>query len=128
MVRHCMKVIKQPVDFLNPGQLSVIAGDQLVYALRKYVQWLCPSHYNDKVWMMSPLHIKMAFLSAIGDWLEVCGWTVLLEKAKINTPRRVEDGGKVESSCYAHQITLVALLNLSNEAFKSQSERTNYEE
>lgn len=31
-------------------------------------------------------------------------------------------------SCYAHQISLAALLNLLNEAFKSESERTICEE
>ena len=27
MVRHCMKTIKRLVDFLNPGQVSAIAGN-----------------------------------------------------------------------------------------------------
>ena len=72
---------------------------------------------------MGSLHIEMAFHSAIGDWLEVCGQTELLEKAKINTLSQAESllaGGKVERSRYAHQISLVA--------FKSQSEITVYEE
>ena len=59
--------------------------------------------------MMGPLHFDMAFLSAIGDWLEMCGLTVLLEKANINILGWVEsllDGDKVEKSRYAHQISL----------------------
>ena len=67
MVCHCMKIIKRIVDFHNPGQVSVIAGSQPVYALGKKVQWMYPSHYNGMVRMMGPLHIDMAFLTAIGD-------------------------------------------------------------
>ena len=33
MMQHCMKIIKQVVDFLNPSQVSVIAGDQPEYIL-----------------------------------------------------------------------------------------------
>ena len=73
MAHHCMKIMRQLVDFLNPGQLSVIAGDQLVYALGKKVRRMYPSHYNGIAYLMGPLHINMAFLSPIGDWLEVCG-------------------------------------------------------
>ena len=60
-----------------------------------------------------------------------CGLKELFETAEINTPGRVEsllDGGKVGKSCYVHQISLEALLNIPNEAFKSQSEITIYEE
>ena len=89
-----------------------------------------PSHYNEIVWIMGPLHIEMAFLSAIGNFLEGCGWTETLEKTNINTPGRVDsllDGGKFKRSYYAHQISLAALFNLLNEAFKSQPEITIYE-
>ena len=123
LVFHCMKIIERLVDFLNRGLVRIIAGGQPVYALRKKVQQMYPSHYNDIVWMMGPLHIEMAFHSAIGDWLEVCDQTELLEKAKINTLSQAESllaRGKVERSRSAHQITLVA--------FKSQSEITVYEE
>ena len=88
------------------------------------------SRYNGIACTMSPLHIAMTFLSAIGDWLEVCGQREFLEKEKIKTPGRVEsllNGGKVEMSCYAHQMSLVELLNLANEVFKSQSEITAYD-
>ena len=61
----------------------------------------------------------------------MCGCAESLEKSKINTPGQVDsllDGVKIERSRYAHQISSAALLNLSNEAFKSQSEITIYEE
>ena len=76
MVRYCMKIIKRLVDFLNPSQVSVIAGDQPAYALGKKVQWMYPSHHNGIVWMMGPLHIGMAFLSAIGT-----GWKCVVAQS-----------------------------------------------
>ena len=66
-----MKIIKRIVVFLNPGQGDVIAGGQPVYALRKKVQLMYPSHYNGIAWMMSPLHIDFywLFLVLLGtDW------------------------------------------------------------
>ena len=50
-----MKIIKRLVGFLNPGRVSVITGNQPVYAFRKKVQWMYPSHFNGIVWMMGPL-------------------------------------------------------------------------
>ena len=39
MVRHGLDVIKQAVDYLNPGQVPVVAMDQPLYALAKQIQW-----------------------------------------------------------------------------------------
>ena len=96
MVRHCMEIIKL-VAFLNPVQVNVITGDQPEYALGKKVQWMHSIHYNDTV------------------------------RVKIDTPGGVEnllDVGKVEWSRYARQIYLATSLNLPNEAFNNQSEKT----
>ena len=68
-----MKINKRVDDFLNPGQVSVIAGGQTVYVFRKKVQWMYLSHYNGIMWMMGSLHIGMALFSAIVHRLEVCG-------------------------------------------------------
>ena len=38
MVCHCMEIINDLVEHLNPGQTSVITGDQPVYTLGKQVQ------------------------------------------------------------------------------------------
>ena len=39
MMQHCMKIIKQVVDFLNPGKVSVIAGDQPEHILDVSKSW-----------------------------------------------------------------------------------------
>ena len=38
MVRHCVKIMKLLVSKLNPGQFTVITGDQPVYTLGKQIQ------------------------------------------------------------------------------------------
>ena len=91
MVRHTMELIKGLTRHLNPSQKQVvITGDQPVYALGKQVQWLYPDQYEDILWMMGPLHIEMAFLHAIGNWLSESGWTDMFERARITTTGRIE--------------------------------------
>ena len=47
------------------------------------------SQESNLVWMMGPLHIEMAFINAIGDWLDWLdgsGWCEVFNKADISTP------------------------------------------
>ena len=62
MKRHAMDIVKENVDFLNPGQTSVIAFDQPLYTLAKQIQWNWPNIYGeDKVVIMfGGLFIEMA--------------------------------------------------------------------
>ena len=74
MVRHCITVICKIIEDVNPGQSTAITGDQAVYALGKQVQFKYPLEFGKNIWTMGPLHIEMAFISAIGDyWLEGSG-------------------------------------------------------
>ena len=70
MVKRCMTVIKDPISSLNLNQYPVITADQPVYALGKQIQWLYPKDFIHVVWMMGPLHIEMASINVIGDWLD----------------------------------------------------------
>ena len=60
------------IQFLNPGQIPVIAFDAPLFALAKLVQWKWPDiHGEDKcVAMMGGLHIEMVFWSSVGDYLD----------------------------------------------------------
>ena len=71
VVRHTMKIVNLVLEEVNSGQVSVITGDQPVYAIGKQVQWHYPDLYGEDklVMMMGSLHIEMNFLGAIGDWL-----------------------------------------------------------
>ena len=57
MVRHCIEIVKDITNSLNPGQKVLITGDQPVYALGKQVQWIYNDEYQNVVWMMGPLHV-----------------------------------------------------------------------
>ena len=84
MLRHTMGVVKQILLKIK----IVLTADQSVYALGKQVQWMYPEFYGESnvVMMMGALHIEMAFLNTIGDWLEGSGWVEVLAKAEVNTP------------------------------------------
>jgi hypothetical protein len=110
VVRHTMNIVNLVLQEVNPGQVSVLTGDQPVYAIGKQVQWHYPDNYGEDklVMMMGSLHIEMNFLSAIGDWLEGSGWVELLTKSSINTPGRAESmlrGNQVKRSRYVHQVS-----------------------
>ena len=71
----------------------------------------------------------MAFISAIGDWLERSDWVEIFKRSKINTVGRIENffsGINMKQSCYVHQVSLTSLVYLSNIAFKDQTEFGSY--
>ena len=83
-----MKMIMELTEKLNPSQATIITADQPVYTLGKQVQWMFPEMYQNLIWMMGPLHIEMAYMSAIDDWLEGSGRIEVFERAKITTSGR----------------------------------------
>ena len=85
MIKHSMNVIKQAVNHLNPGQIPVVACDQPLYATAKLVQWNWPqTHGEDEFFIMfGGLHIEMAALKTLGDWLADSGWTAAITDANI---------------------------------------------
>ena len=101
MIRHGMDVIKKSVEFLNAGQTPVIVFDQPLYALAKQIQWNWKDNYGEKcfVVMMGPLHIEMAALKTIGDWLEGSGWCSAIVEADIAS------SGTAESFLHASHVT-----------------------
>ena len=85
MIKHSIDVIRKAVEFLNPGQTTVVAFDQPLFAIAKQIQWQWPDLYGEKclIVMFGGLHIEMAALKAIGKWLEDSGWTSSLVMADI---------------------------------------------
>ena len=85
MIKHGMDVSKKAIDFLTKGQTPVIAYDQPLFASAKFLQWNCKEYYGETsfVVMMGLLHIEMAALKTIGDWLTNSGWCTALVEAKI---------------------------------------------
>lgn len=123
MIRHAMNVIKLSVDHLNPGQVPVIAVDQPLYAVAKEIQWRWASHYGEDkfVVVFGGLHIEMAFLKVLGDWLEGSGWTVVLSDANVATPGTANSFLKatnVTRTRRAHQVTACSLFILLKRAYQ----------
>ena len=59
MVRHCIEIVRNTINHLNPGQITVLTTDQPVCALGKQVQCTYDEDYKDNTWLMGPLHIEM---------------------------------------------------------------------
>ena len=75
MIKHAITVVMKAVGHLNPGQTTVIAFDQPLFALTKEIQWRRPDTMGEDklVIMLGGLHIQLAVLKAIGSWLSGSG-------------------------------------------------------
>ena len=46
MAKYAMKIMQEVTEFLNPGQIPVIAGDCPIFSTCKYVQWKYPDTHG----------------------------------------------------------------------------------
>ncbi|MES9881624.1 MAG: hypothetical protein ABW185_12160, partial [Sedimenticola sp.] len=123
MIRHAMDIIQHAVDFLNPGQIPVIACDQPLYALAKTIQWNWPeTHGEDRcVIMFGGLHIEMTALKALGNWLQDSGWVAAIADANIASSGTADSfikAAHVTRTRHAHQVTAASLYILMQTAFQ----------
>lgn len=124
MVKHGMDIQKKVTEYLNPSQTPVIACDQPIFALAKFVQWKWPLIYGETnyVVMLGGLHIEMALWNVCGDLLDASGWTGALVEANVATSGTAESFLKVShlaKTRQAHQTTAVALYKLLKDAYNS---------
>ena len=122
MIKHSFNVIKRAVHHLNPEQIPVITFDQPLYALAKQIQWTWPDEYGEDkyVVMFGGLHIKMAVLKTLGDWLRGSGWVQALVQADLASPGIADSFLQATHVAYtrrAHQVTVVALYILKHCAY-----------
>lgn len=121
MIKHSFCVVKSAVQHLNPGQIPVITFDQPLYALAKQIQWKWPGDYKFVI-MFGGLHIEMAALKTVGDWLKGSGWVQALVQADITTAGTADSflrAAHVIRTRRAHQVTLAALYILKLSAYDS---------
>lgn len=66
-----MKIVKDAITYINPGQTPIIGMDQPLYALAKQIQWEKADVYGEGgyIVMMGGLHIEM-----VGHWISNSGW------------------------------------------------------
>ena len=127
MIHHSMDMVKKAVQELNPTQVPVITLDQPLYAIAKLIQWNWPDTYGEKhfITVLGGLHIEMAALNVIGDWLEDSGWVEALVQAKVASAGTAESFLKathVTRTRYAHQVTASSLYILLKKSYASYLE------
>jgi hypothetical protein len=110
MVEHSVSLIMKATKFLNPSQTPVVVGDLPIYTLCKEIQWLLPHVYGeDKLFvMMGGMHVELAAMRVLGDWLDKSGWCEILVQADITTKGRAESMISVSHltrTRYAHQVS-----------------------
>ena len=121
MIKHSMAIVKAAVQHLNPGQVPVLAADQPLYALAKEIQWTWPAIHGEVI-MFGGLHIEMATLKLLGDWLEDSGWTIAnaliqAEIASSGTANSFILASHVTKTRHAHQVTAASLYALLQRAY-----------
>lgn len=124
MIRHSMQVIKDAVNFINPGQVPVITCDQPLFAVTKLIQWNFPAHYGEDkfVLLFGGLHVEMAALKTVGQWLEESGWSaVIIESnfAATGCADALLKASYVSRTRNAHQVTACALYILMSAAYNT---------
>ena len=122
MIKHGMNVIRWSTDFLNPGQIPVVAFDAPLYALAKFTQWNCPDTHGEGkfIVMFGGLHIEMAMWTSYGDYLGGSGWTNALTEAGIASSGTADSflkASHLTRTRHAHQVTALALAKLQEDAF-----------
>ena len=119
MFRHSIDVVTKAVNHLNPGQIPVVTFDLSLFALDKQIQWTWPESYgeNKLVIMLGGLHIEMAALKILGDWLHDCGWENSLVQAQITMPGTADSflrAAHIGCTRRAHHVTAAALYILQH--------------
>lgn len=122
MIKHSLDVISKAVEHLNPGQSPVVTFDQPLYALAKQIQFKWPEKYGENrlVVMFGGLHIEMAALKMLGNWLHGSGWVEALAQANISSQGKAESflkAAHVSRTRRAHQITATSLYILQHRAY-----------
>ena len=87
ILKHGMDIIQLTTEFLNPGQIPVLAMDAPLYALAKHIQWKWPEAHGEETYviMFGGLHIEMAMWKTFGDYMQDSGWTNALTQAGVDS-------------------------------------------
>ncbi len=126
MIRHSMDVVKKAVEILNPGQVPIITVDQPLYTIAKQIQWSWPATHGEDhfIVMFGRLHIEMAALKILGDFLEGSGWTGALVQAGVGTHGTADSllkASHVTRTHCVHQVTASSLYLLLQKAYAEYS-------
>ena len=101
--------------------------DQPLHAVAEQIQWNFPERYRERqfVIMFRELHVEVAFLKAIGGWLEVSGWTAALPEANVASAGTADSFLKATSvthTQHANQMSASILYVLQTKSYTSYKE------
>ena len=122
--KHSMDLVRKAVRHLNAGKHQrIVTFDQPLYTIAKQIQLKWPEMYGeDKFFVMfGILHIKMAALRTLGDWLQSSGWVGTGTTAGTADSLRAPH---VAPTRRAHQITAAALYILQYRAYNNRDTDT----
>ena len=105
----------------------MITLDPPLYAIAKRIQWNWPEQYGENrfVIILGGLHIEMAGLKVIGDWLEDSSWVQALVQAQVASAEIADSFLKVchaTRTRHAHQVTVCAFYILLKKAYAQHVE------
>ena len=101
-----------------------------MFALAKLIQWNWQDKFGEKqfVLVLGGLHIEMAALKTLGNWLEGSGWTTALVQADIMSSGKADamlHASHVTRCRHAHQVTAACLYILQQRAYKRYLDSVN---
>ncbi|KAE8741877.1 hypothetical protein FOCC_FOCC012580 [Frankliniella occidentalis] len=119
MIYHGMTIIKETTEYLNPGQIPVLYGDQPLFTHGKMLQYNCPELSEEKfVMMFGHFHIEQNFLQLIGKFMKGGGWVgVAVNSGIIDVGSAEAIQTHVTKSRLMHEITCAVLYTLLHEAY-----------
>lgn len=127
MILHAVKLVKNVIEYINPGQTPTIGMDHPLYAIAKQIQWESPHAYEESsyVVIMGGLHIEMTAFKMVGQWLKNSGSDSVLVQADVKTRGRADailKAAHITRSSYAHQVSAYTLYILQRWAHKAAIE------
>ena len=122
VIAHAINVISSAVKHLNPSKITVVAVDQLLFALAKQIQWEVGGAYESHVVvMLGGLHIEMAAFKALGKWVLGSGWPEALTNATVASPGVANSflaASRIIRTRRAHQVIAASLHLLMKKAYE----------
>ena len=118
-------------EYLNPGQIPVMAGDLQIYMSMKKCQHMYPEEVGEDkiVCFMGFLHKEMAAQECGGVLLAGSGWEQIFVLANIftlGTAQTLLSGKKITRTRHAYHLTLAWLHILESRAYQEYNDKLGY--
>ena len=122
-----MTIVKNTIQYLNPGQVPVIAADQPLYAPAKQVQWTWPEEFGEEkfVVMFEGLHIELAALKLSEMFFKTADGHLLSYRQISHHQVQLILSSKISRTRHAHQVTAASLFVLMKTQYEAYIETEN---